>query len=58
MVTDKIQAAMDAYPELNDIVELAAHHDEGTPIRRLCDFVATLTADIMTAKEVTDGDND
>lgn len=47
MVTDKIKQAIERYPNLADIVELAAHYEDNHPIHRLCAFVATLTADIM-----------
>ena len=48
MITDEIKDAIVKYPELGDIVELAAHYDENHPIHRICAYVATLTTDIMT----------
>jgi len=59
MVTDKIAQAMTRYPDLADIVEIAAHYDDTHPIHRLCAFVANLTADIMDAvPEKLDGTTD
>lgn len=47
MVTEKIQRAIDRYPELADVVEIAGHYDDNHPIHRLCAYLANLTADIM-----------
>lgn len=47
MVNQNIVEAAIKYESLNDIIELAAHHDEGTPIRRICEYLANLTADII-----------
>ncbi len=59
MLTEKMTEAVKKYPELGDILELAAHHDENTPIHRLCVYIATLTADIMdNVPEVTQVSDD
>lgn len=56
MVTEKIEQAMQRYPDLSDIVELAAHHEDRSPIRRICEYLATLTADLIDA--VPEREND
>ena len=50
MHSENIQKAAELYPRLNDVVELSAHHDVGTPIYRLCEFVANFAADILVTK--------
>lgn len=58
MVTDKIAEAAERYNPLSDIIELAAHHPEGTPIRRICEYLASLTADIIDAVPETNNDSE
>lgn len=59
MVTDKIKQAMERYPDLSDIIEIAAHYDDTHPIHRICAYVANLTADIIDAvPESIDGTSD
>lgn len=51
---------MPELPTIEDIKELSAHYDAGTPMRRICDYLIALDSALSSAvTEVTDnGDED
>jgi len=50
MITPKIENLIDRYPEAAKVAELAAHHDENTPVYILCEYILNLTADLLATE--------
>lgn len=58
VILAKIRQAAERYPDLNDVIELAAHHEENTPIHRICAFLANFVADVIKDNDTAPVEND
>lgn len=59
-MSDIVKQVIDTFPEAANIAELAQHHEEGTPIHRICEYLFHLTHKLLceTPQEVTNNDDD